>query len=129
MAFSRFQYVLTSRKVNCVTELLPQRALARADELDEYLAKYKRPMGPLHGLPISVKEIMAMKDLGYNAGFAAWVGKTASDDALILNILLKAGGRKGRECFPFKLKRFKSSKGVISKWRFAKDMLKAVGAW
>ena len=48
-------------------------------------------MGPLHGLPISVKECIGMKDLGYNAGFVAWEGKTASDNALILDILLKAG--------------------------------------
>ena len=32
-----------------------------------------------------------MKNLGYNAGFVAWEGKTAPDNALILNILLKAG--------------------------------------
>lgn len=79
------------RKVNCFTELLPPRALARADELDECLAKPKMPMGPLHGLPISVKERKGMKDLGYNAGFVAWVGKTAPDYTLVLNILLEAG--------------------------------------
>lgn len=82
---------LAQKLVNCITELLPQRALARADELDKYLAQHKKPLGPLHGLPISVKEHIGMKDLGYNAGFVAWEGKTAPDNALILNILLKAG--------------------------------------
>ena len=48
-------------------------------------------MGPLHGLPISVKECMSMKDLDVNSGFAAWVGNTAHEDALVLDILQKAG--------------------------------------
>jgi len=31
------------------------KALQRAKELDDYLEKEGKPMGPLHGLPISVK--------------------------------------------------------------------------
>ena len=48
-------------------------------------------MGPLHGLPISVKEYIGMKGLAYNAGFVAWVGKVAEKDALIVEILREAG--------------------------------------
>lgn len=76
---------------NCLTELLPETALARADELDIYLATQKKPIGPLHGLPISVKECISMKGLDCNAGFVAWVGKPAAEDADILKILLSAG--------------------------------------
>ena len=32
----------------------PEKALARAKELDGYLTEHKRLRGPLHGLPISV---------------------------------------------------------------------------
>ena len=32
-----------------------------------------------------------MKGLDFNAGFVAWVGKVADDDALVLQILRKAG--------------------------------------
>jgi len=31
------------------------QALERAKECDDYLAKNGKPMGPLHGLPISLK--------------------------------------------------------------------------
>ncbi|KAL2048048.1 hypothetical protein ABVK25_011085 [Lepraria finkii] len=82
---------LAQKLTNCVTELLPERALARAKELDGYLAEHKRVQGPLHGLPISVKEHIGMKDLDLNAGFVAWVGTKAEDDALILKILWQAG--------------------------------------
>jgi amidase len=41
--------------VNCLTEIFFEEAMARAKECDEYLKKNGRPMGPLHGLPISLK--------------------------------------------------------------------------
>ncbi|KAK8196059.1 hypothetical protein M8818_007211 [Zalaria obscura] len=47
---------LAQKLTNCVTDLLPDRALTRAKYLDDYLAEHKKPIGPLHGLPISVKE-------------------------------------------------------------------------
>ena len=55
------------------------------------MAKFGKPTGPLHGLPISVKEHIGMKGLTYNGGFVAWAKKEAPDDALILKILLNAG--------------------------------------
>jgi len=77
--------------VNCVTELLPERAHARAQYLDEYITTHGKPIGPLHGLPISVKEHVSMKGLDCNAGFVSWVGRAAQEDALILKILWEAG--------------------------------------
>ncbi|KAI9831132.1 MAG: hypothetical protein M1819_005220 [Sarea resinae] len=82
---------LAQKLVNCVTDLLPERSLARANYLDEYYAKNKKPIGPLHGIPISVKEYVGMKGLDTNAGFVSWVGKTQDDDANILKILWDAG--------------------------------------
>ncbi|KAK4951202.1 hypothetical protein LTR10_010175 [Elasticomyces elasticus] len=82
---------LASKLTNCVTELLPDRALDRAKILDDHFAKHGKPIGPLHGLPISVKEHLSMKGLDNNAGFVSWVGKIAPDDALILKLLRKAG--------------------------------------
>lgn len=76
---------------NCITELLPERAIARAKFLDEYLSNHGKPIGPLHGLPISVKEHVGMKDLGLNAGFVSWWDRKAEDDAHVLKILWNAG--------------------------------------
>jgi amidase len=82
---------LASKLVNCCTELLPERALERAGYLDDHLKQHGKPIGPLHGLPISVKEHVGMKGLDLNAGFVSWVGRTAPDDATLLKFLWKAG--------------------------------------
>lgn len=82
---------LAQKVTNCVTELLPERALTRAKFLDDYLAENRKPIGPLHGLPISVKEHVGMKGLNLNAGFISWCDKTASADALITTLLWNAG--------------------------------------
>ena len=82
---------LAQALANCITELLPERAKARAKFLDEYLSKHGKPIGPLHGLPISVKEHIGMKDLGLNAGFVSWWDRKGEDDAHVLKILWDAG--------------------------------------
>ncbi|KAM0794297.1 putative glutamyl-tRNA amidotransferase subunit A [Usnea florida] len=82
---------LAQKLTNCVTELLSERALGRAKELDDYLTEHKKPRGPLHGLPISVKEHVGMKDLNVNAGLVSWVGTKAEEHALVLKILWQAG--------------------------------------
>ncbi|KAI1299531.1 amidase signature domain-containing protein [Xylaria venustula] len=82
---------LAQQLTNCVTELLPEYALKRAAELDEYLATNGKPVGPLHGVPISVKEHIGIEGHDLNAGFVSWVGRVAEKDALILQILRGAG--------------------------------------
>src|ERR1700724_1286960 len=65
--------------------------MSRATFLDEYMQSNGKPIGPLHGLPISVKEHIGMKGLDLNAGFVSWVGRVGKEDALILQILWEAG--------------------------------------
>ncbi|KAK8867470.1 acetamidase [Apiospora arundinis] len=91
MAFLRRAGLAQREMTNCITELLPDRALKRAAELDRYWAKHKKPIGPLHGVPISVKEHVAMEGLDLNAGFVSWVGRVADKHALLLQILWNAG--------------------------------------
>lgn len=42
-------------QVNCLANFFPHEGLARAAELDEYLHKHGKPIGPLHGLPVALK--------------------------------------------------------------------------
>ena len=74
-----------------MTELLPETALDRAAYLDSYLNRHGKPIGPLHGLPISVKEHVGMKGRILDAGFISWRDRIAEEDAHILTILLDAG--------------------------------------
>jgi len=41
--------------VSCLTEIMFDEAIARAKECDDVLEKEGRVLGPLHGLPISLK--------------------------------------------------------------------------
>jgi amidase len=41
--------------VSCLTEIMFEEAIARAKECDEFLKREGKVMGPLHGLPISLK--------------------------------------------------------------------------
>jgi amidase len=76
---------------NCITELLPSLALERAKELDEYFSRYKRPCGPLHGLPISIKEHVGLQGLRCTTGFVSHWDTICKDDAHILQVLRDAG--------------------------------------
>ncbi|KAF4625670.1 hypothetical protein G7Y89_g12495 [Cudoniella acicularis] len=82
---------LAQKLTNCVTELLSSRALERAAYLDDYLKSNGKPIGPLHGIPISIKEHIGMKTLDLNGGYISFVGITSTEDAHILQILWKVG--------------------------------------
>ncbi|KAF2114742.1 amidase signature domain-containing protein [Lophiotrema nucula] len=77
--------------VNCVTELLPSLALERARELDNYFQRHKKPIGPLHGLPISVKEHIGIKGLRCTTGYVSHWDNIAKEDAHIIQVLAGAG--------------------------------------
>lgn len=55
-------------QVNCLTEIFVERALARAKELDAHLEATGKVVGPLHGLPISLKDQISIKGLETTIG-------------------------------------------------------------
>ena len=92
-AFSRTA-ATAQKTVNCLTELLPDRSATRAAELDSHLAATGRPVGPLHGLPISVKSHIGIRDCRVAAGYVAWYedpAHIAARDALVVQCLERAG--------------------------------------
>ncbi|KOS13503.1 fatty-acid amide hydrolase [Malassezia pachydermatis] len=78
---------------SCLTEFLLPSALARADELDAHLAKTGTPVGPLHGLPVSLKDLFYVEGGDTTVGFVAWLGEKATreDEAGVVAMLRKAG--------------------------------------
>lgn len=76
---------------NCLTELLPSLALDRARELDAYYHKNQRPIGPLHGLPISLKEHLGLQGLRCTTGYVSHWDTIAKEDAHIVQVLRDAG--------------------------------------
>ncbi|KEZ45023.1 hypothetical protein SAPIO_CDS2420 [Scedosporium apiospermum] len=77
--------------VNCLHDFFPDYALARAKYLDDYLAKHKRPLGPLHGLPVSLKDQCRIKGFETTMGYAAWIGKTDEENSVLVSLLENAG--------------------------------------
>jgi amidase len=55
-------------QTNCLTEIFIDRALERAAWLDEMLRSTGKVVGPLHGLPISLKDQICIKGLETTMG-------------------------------------------------------------
>ncbi|KAH9863702.1 hypothetical protein J1614_009634 [Plenodomus biglobosus] len=82
---------LAQQLTNCIHEFFPETALAQAKELDAYYEKHKRPMGPLHGLPISLKDQLRIKDIETSMGYVSWLNKYEKDESVLTSLLRKAG--------------------------------------
>ncbi|KDR65722.1 hypothetical protein GALMADRAFT_260127 [Galerina marginata CBS 339.88] len=78
-------------KTNCLTEVMLGPARQRAIELDAEFASTNRLKGPLHGVPISIKEQFEIAGVDTSVGFSQWVNKPAVKNADIINHLLDAG--------------------------------------
>lgn len=60
-------------QTNCLHEIFFDAAIADAKWLDAYLAKNKTTVGPLHGLPISLKDQFHVKDVETHMGYVGWI--------------------------------------------------------
>ncbi|KAI5120833.1 hypothetical protein M0805_007020 [Coniferiporia weirii] len=77
---------------NCLTEIFFEDALLRAEELDRHLEQTGELYGPLHGLPVSVKDHIKIKGKDTSTGYVAWCYRTmAEEDAVAVDILRRAG--------------------------------------
>lgn len=75
-----------------MTEHFFQRAIDRAHFLDEYLHREKKPLGPLHGLPISIKDSFCVEGIQSTVGYVAFLEKEpASQNSAIVDMLLNLG--------------------------------------
>ncbi|EUC56516.1 general amidase [Rhizoctonia solani AG-3 Rhs1AP] len=83
--------IVAHQTTNCLTEIFVERALARAEEMDLYLKEYGVPKGPLHGLPISLKDQFTIKGLETINGYVANIGDFATEDSVLVEILYELG--------------------------------------
>ncbi|EXJ80451.1 hypothetical protein A1O1_08596 [Capronia coronata CBS 617.96] len=82
---------LAHKLVNCLTEPIFEAAVARSKELDIYYAEHKKPFGPLHGLPISLKDTCNVKGVPTSLGYVGQVDRIAQRDSSLVEILKAAG--------------------------------------
>jgi Asp-tRNA(Asn)/Glu-tRNA(Gln) amidotransferase A subunit family amidase len=68
----------------------PELALEQADRADEFRAQ-GRPLGPLHGLPVGVKDILDTADMPTENGTVLHRGRAPAEDAAVVERLRAAG--------------------------------------
>jgi amidase len=78
--------------VNCLTDFYPHEAIAQARALDDDFARTGKIVGPLHGMPMAVKDIMNVKDKVTTLAWVAWVDSPPSTfDASPVRVMRDAG--------------------------------------
>ncbi|KAF2009501.1 amidase [Aaosphaeria arxii CBS 175.79] len=65
---------LAHQLTNCLHEIFFDAAIEDAKAQDEYFAKHKKPIGPLHGLPVSLKDQFHVKGVETTMGYVGWIG-------------------------------------------------------
>lgn len=60
--------------MNCLHEVFFDAAVEDAKRLDDYFAKHGTPTGPLHGLPVSLKDQFHVKGVETTMGYVGWIG-------------------------------------------------------
>ncbi|KAM5354433.1 hypothetical protein ACJ41O_001082 [Fusarium nematophilum] len=76
---------------NFITEVNFEQAIRRAKELDKHLSDTGRVVGPLHGLPITVKDHMDVEGHDSSAGIASYCFDPANSNSRLVQILVDAG--------------------------------------
>ena len=77
-------------KLNAFIELRTDQALAKAENAEKSIQRGE-PVGPLHGIPISIKSAIAVAGLKFECGSRTRAGIIAQEDAVLVERLKKAG--------------------------------------
>ncbi|KAI5959889.1 uncharacterized protein KGF55_005121 [Candida pseudojiufengensis] len=76
---------------NCLHEIFIDDALKRAQELDDYYKVNGKTIGPLHGLPVSVKEHYNFKGRVTHGGYVSLVESVTDEHGVTNQILENLG--------------------------------------
>lgn len=66
-------------------------AIAAAKALDEVFAKTGKVVGPLHGVPISLKDNINIEGVPSTLGFIYWANEKEEKNSLIVDLLVELG--------------------------------------
>ena len=78
-------------RVNAIVSLRPEEALAEAEAADRRAARAGAEVGPLHGLPIAIKDLVDTAGIRTTYGSAAFADHVPAADALLVRRLRAAG--------------------------------------
>lgn len=76
---------------NHLTEINFKDAIDRARELDKTFAEMGETVGPLHGIPMTIKDAMDLKGFASSEGLTPFADSFALDNGMLIQILIDAG--------------------------------------
>ncbi|OQE87188.1 hypothetical protein PENNAL_c0020G11870 [Penicillium nalgiovense] len=83
---------IAQQVISCLTETFFPQALDRAKYLDEYLQREGKPIGPLHGLPISIKDSFCVEGVQTTIGYVTFLeNEPPKTNSALVNMLLQLG--------------------------------------
>lgn len=83
---------IAAQLTNCATEIFFDYGIRRAQELDEYYEKNQKPMGPFHGLPISLKDSFNIKGVDSTLGYVCKIGNAEElEQSTLTSMLIDLG--------------------------------------
>ena len=65
--------MILSIQNNCLHEIFFEQAFARARDLDTHFKEHKGVVGPLHGLPVSLKDQFHVQGNDTSMGYVGWI--------------------------------------------------------
>lgn len=78
-------------KLQCFTTITPEYAMQRAREAEREIARGQY-RGPLHGIPYTLKDVIATKDIRTTFGDPRGIDYRPTDNATVHTLLEEAGG-------------------------------------
>lgn len=82
---------IAHKLLNCCLEFRYGDARAEAERLDGHYRETGKLVGPLHGLPISVKDQCRIVGTETTCGFVDGIGMIDTENSVLVNILMRAG--------------------------------------
>ncbi|KXT01880.1 hypothetical protein AC578_2155 [Pseudocercospora eumusae] len=82
---------LAHQLTNCLTVIMFEDGLKRAKELDAEFKKTGKVTGPLHGLPVSLKDNFNVPGYPSSVGFCSWASEPMNQESSIVTTLKNLG--------------------------------------
>ncbi|OTB01073.1 hypothetical protein M426DRAFT_14791 [Hypoxylon sp. CI-4A] len=89
--FMPLQHINRYNSTDNLTEIFFKDALNQARELDKYQNDHKSLVGPLHGIPVTLKDQFNVKGYDSTIGYVSRAFKPAAEDAVLVRMLKKLG--------------------------------------
>ncbi|PYH99430.1 alpha-glucosidase [Aspergillus ellipticus CBS 707.79] len=82
---------IAQQLTRCLTEPLFTQAIAQARTLDAHLQRTNKPFGPLHGLPVSIKDTFQVTSTDASSGYVALAFHPSSKNSDLVTLLHSLG--------------------------------------